>query len=512
MASMVSVDYTDMYQKCAERLREINALEGIQGQISWDEMTFMPPGAAATRGAQKSSLAGVVHEKRTTKELGDMLAILNDAPQGALSEVQKAVVRDEHKEFVKNIALPKDLVTRMAKLSSDANTAWVEARKASDFSMFAPFLQQWVDLNIEKAKYLDPTRKVYDVLLDDYEKGMTSARLDEIFDEVRTGLVPLIAELKKSDKGPDASWLQGEFDTDTQADMCREICLDLGFDVDRGRLDVSVHPFTGGSHPTDVRMTTRFKPDDITEGLTGAIHETGHAIYEQGRNLSPEWKDLAVSKALSMGVHESQSLLWERMVGLCPDFQNYLLPKMQKYFPGKFDGKTPEDLYLGINKVKERSAIRVESDEVTYTLHIILRYEIEKGLIDGSIKVEDVPAIWNQKMKEYLDVDVENDAEGCLQDVHWSMGALGYFPTYSLGAMNACQIFRFAQSRIPDLKSKIKAGDFDELRELLNEDVHKLGSLPTSGDELMEKVTGAKLNPQVFLEHLRSKYSRIYQL
>lgn len=511
--STAAVDYSKVYAKTADKLRELNALEGVSGLLGWDEMTFMPAGAAASRGLQKSALAGIIYDKSTDKDLGDMLVTLENAPDGQLDEVQKAVVRDERKNFIKNTALPKELVQRISQLQTDAYGAWVEARQTSNFSTFEPFLQQWIDVNIEKAKYIDPESTPYDVMLQDFEKGMTSERLDEIFNEVRAGLVPLIAEIRQSPNAPDASWLNGEFDTDVQAKMCRSICLDLGFDIDKGRLDVSVHPFTGGAHPTDVRMTTRFKPNEITEGLTGAIHETGHALYEQGRNLSPEWKDLAVSRALSMGIHESQSLLWERMVGLSKPFQNYLLPKLQESFPNaSFKAKTPEDLYLATNKLKERSVIRVESDEVTYTMHVILRYEIEKGLFDGSIKVADIPAVWKQKMKEYLDVDIENDAEGCLQDMHWSAGAFAYFPTYSLGAMYASQIFAYAKSKLPDLESSLAQGEFKELKALLNKDIHELGSLPASGDELMERVTGSKLDAQVYLQYLRQKYTEIYKL
>ena len=262
-------------------------------------------------------------------------------------------------------------------------------------------------------------------------------------------------------------------------------------------------------------MTTRFKANDLTEGLTGAIHETGHSLYEMGRNLDEEWKDQPVSTAMSMGVHESQSLLWERMVALSRPFQDYLLPKIQASFPNSgFAGKTPEDLYHGMNVVKDPSKIRVESDEVTYTMHVVLRYEMEKGLLDGSIAVKDVPTTWNAKMKEYLGAasEPQNDAEGCLQDVHWSAGALGYFPTYSLGAMYACQIFKTAEQEIPDLSTKISKGEFAPLKAWLNEKIHKKGSFYENGDELMKVVTGKPLDPQIFLSYLRDKYTAIYKL
>ena len=260
-------------------------------------------------------------------------------------------------------------------------------------------------------------------------------------------------------------------------------------------------------------MTTRFKENDITEGITAAIHETGHSIYEQGRNLDEDYYGLPINEALSMGVHESQSLLWERMVGLSEPFQHYLLPEIQKRFPDSaFKSKTPQDLYKAINTIRDPSMIRVEADEVTYTMHVILRYEIEKGLINGDVKVADVPKIWNEKMQEYLGVTPSNDAEGCCQDIHWSGGAFGYFPTYSLGAMYACQIYYAALEAIPDLDSLIKARDFTPLRKWLNDKVHRSGSFHPNGDELMIAVTGKPLDTKIFLDYLRKKYTKIYQL
>jgi carboxypeptidase Taq len=261
-------------------------------------------------------------------------------------------------------------------------------------------------------------------------------------------------------------------------------------------------------------MTTRFKENDITEGLTGAIHETGHSLYEQNRNSTEEFKDLPVSSAMSMGVHESQSLLWERMVALSKPFQSYLLPKIQETFPEvtSLQGKTPEQMYGAMNIMRDPSTIRVEADEVTYSLHVILRYEIEKDLINGHIQVQDVPKIWNEKMKEYLGVDITDDAKGCLQDVHWAAGAMGYFPTYSLGAIYACQIFEAAQADLEGLDDDIAAGRFTRLKEWLRVKVHESGSYHPSGDELMVAVTGKALDPQIFLRYLRNKYTEIYSL
>lgn len=505
-----ATDAPKAYTDLAAKLRELDALNGINGLLGWDELVMMPEGAVGSRGAQKSALAGALYDKRTDPQLGALLKQLKDAT-AELEPVQAAVVRDAYRSYTRETAIPKELAQRIAKLETDAYVAWVAARKASDFSQFAPYLQQWVDVNKQKAAAIDPAKPAYDVLLDDYEKGMTSARLDEIFAEVRKGLVPLIAELRSKGTPPADDWLKGTYDIDKQAALCKEVALELGFDTNNGRLDVSVHPFTGGAHPTDVRMTTRFKEHDLTEGLTGAIHETGHALYEQGRNLDKEWEGLPVNSALSMGIHESQSLFWERMVALSQPFAAWLLPRIRQHFPDFPERSVPE-FYEAINVMKSPSLIRVEADEVTYPMHIILRYEIERGLMDGSIKVEDVPKVWNAKMKEYLGTEPENDAQGCLQDVHWSAGLFGYFPTYSLGAMYACQIYEHAKQQLPDLDKQIEQGTFKPLREWLNDNIHRKGSFYASGDELMTAVTGNALQPQTFLSYLRNKYGKLYKL
>lgn len=506
-ATTVKADYDAL----AKKLKEVSALGGISGLLGWDEMVMMPAGAAESRAVQKAALAGVLHEKQTEAELGGLLAKLQAANLAdELDAYQQATVREAARDYGKLTAVPKELAQREAELESRGYQAWVKARQASDFAQFAPVLQEWVDLRREKARLVDPAGPVYDTLLDDYEKGMTAARLDEIFGQVKEGLVPLLADLRERGTAPSDTWLKGDYDTKRQAELCHKIAVAMGFSLENGRLDVSVHPFTGGAHPTDVRMTTRFKQDDLTEGITGAIHESGHALYEQGRNL--QYDGLPVNQALGMGVHESQSLLWERLVGLGRPFSAYLLPLMKEYFPQLPEDKGAEDLYAALNIVKVPSMIRVESDEVTYPLHIIIRYELEKALVEGSIQVADLPQLWNQKMNEYLGCEPESDARGVLQDVHWSAGLFGYFPTYSLGAMYATQIFKAAEAELPGLADDIAGGRFERLRLWLKEKIHKVGSLHTSGDELMKAVTGAPLDPQVFLAYIKDKYSELYRL
>jgi len=499
------------YEVLASKLREISSLGGISGLLGWDEMTMMPAGAVQSRASQKKALASVLHEKSTDPVLGELLSKLEQADLQSVDAYQQANVREASRNYRKAVALSEELVRREAGLESRGYQTWVQARQAKDWKLFAPVLKEWVAARRERAAAIDASKPPYDVLADDYSTGLTADRIRTIFDEVKAGLLPFLAELRSKSTAPESSWLMGNFETDKQAELCKEIALALGFDLEKGRLDVSVHPFTGGAHPTDVRMTTRFQAQDVIDGIVGTIHETGHALYEQGRNVDHD--GLPVSNAAGMAIHESQSLLWERMVGKSRPFATFLLPKLRQFFPEAFpEDKTDADLYRALNVIRERSFIRVEADEVTYPMHIILRFEIEEGLIDGSIDVDDVPGIWRGKMKEYLGIEPEDDAEGCLQDVHWSAGLFGYFPTYTLGAMSAVQIFDAAKQELPGLDKDMALGDFTKLREWLREKVHSVGSLHPTADDLLLAVTGKPLEPQIFLRYIREKYSEVYKL
>ena len=504
-----------LYNKFTSYYSELSHLGGIQGLLDWDQNVMMPAGAAEVRAKQMSSLAGVIHKMGTDSEYGHMLEQISKSPQFAaeLDRWEQANVRDALRDFEKHKNVPKELAQKLAALQSRGNTVWVEAREKKDFSLFAPVLEEWVALLKEKCRFVDPNVPPYQLLIDDYERGMQTQRFDELFEKLKAGLVPLIQAIKKSPVYAQHSQTNAflsaqKFPVNLQTEFNHALAEDLGFDRNCGRLDVSVHPFTGGSHALDVRMTTRYKDTDLIEGITGTIHETGHALYEQGRN--EKYHDLPVSQALSMGVHESQSLLWERMVGLSMPFWRRYFPKLQQKFAIGPE-VTAEQFHRAINTVQP-GFIRVESDEVTYPLHIIIRYEIEKGLFDGSIKVANVPAVWNAKMQEYLGITPTNDSEGCLQDTHWAVGLFGYFPTYTLGAIYASQIFQAALVKIPNLNECIGKGEFNVLKQWLNENIHQYGSLFPSGDELISRVTGQPLNADVFMQHLTSKYSAIYQL
>lgn len=510
----MSMDTTATYNELASKLKKTAALEGTMGLLGWDEQTMMPTGAEQARGQQKAVLAGILHETKTDPAIGKLLQQLDPASP-ELDQFQAATVRIAKEKFEQNARMSSELASKAAELTSRAYGAWTRARAEADFPSFAPLMKEVFELTKEMNAVTKPDMHVYDAAIDNFDPKMKSARIATIFDEVKAHLTPLISSIAskveadpKLHEVPPA--LQGgpNWDPVKQAAMCKEIAEAIGFDFTRGRMDVSVHPFTGGSHMTDVRITTRYSSENWIEGMAGTIHECGHAMYEQGRPV--KYMDLPVSDALGMATHESQSLLWERMVGQSLAFWKWATPIVHKYFPHTKD-ITPEEFYRVVNIVKP-SLIRVDADEVTYPLHVILRFEIEKGIFDGTLKVEDLPQLWDSKMKEYLGVVPPSTKEGVLQDVHWPSGAIGYFPSYTLGAMMASQIFEAAQREIPDLEKKIEQGKFLELRDWLNQRVHSQGSRPESADDLLQEVTGKRLDPNVFVSYLKSKYSSIYKL
>ncbi|ORX91968.1 M32 carboxypeptidase Taq metallopeptidase peptidase [Basidiobolus meristosporus CBS 931.73] len=500
------------YQKLVGHLTEISHLQGVLGLLEWDQQVMMPSGAASCRESQSSILTGILHDKKTNQELGDIISELDQSlEENVFNEWEKANIRDAKRAWDKEIKIPKRLAQRLSELSSRGYAAWTEARDRNQFSVFAPVLEDWVKALKEKANYIDPNRPVYDVLLDDFERGLTSDRLEQLFGDLKESLIPLVKKIKEKNWQPSAEFLtKNEFPVDPQVEFSHSVARDIGFDMKCGRLDVSIHPFTGGAHPTDVRMTTRYSATNLLSGLGGTIHETGHSLYEQARNK--DYENLPVSEALSMGIHESQSLLWERMVGQSLPFWEHYFSKLAKLFPEQLKDVSPKDLYLAYNTVKP-DYIRVEADEVTYPLHIAIRYEIEKDLVEGKIKVTDLPAIWNRKYEEYLGIPPPpTDTLGVLQDVHWSAGLVGYFPTYTLGAIYAVQFFRQAEKEVPQLTEEIRNGNFAPLKEWLNKSIHVKGSLIPSGDELAVSVTGEPLNAKLFGEYLVDKYSTIYNL
>mmetsp|Transcript_67069 Transcript_67069/g.111515 ORF Transcript_67069/g.111515 Transcript_67069/m.111515 type:complete len:544 (+) Transcript_67069:68-1699(+) len=512
------LDSSASYAHLKKLLLEVSTLSEVQGILGYDEQVFMPSGAAAARAAQKATMAKIIHEKSTGEEMRKAI----DSMRGVELDDQRqcANVRDAIDEFDKAARKSVELTEREARLESEAFVAWQSARAASDFSLFAPKLVEMFELKKEVAAVTRPGMRdePYNGALDAFERGMTAERLDNVFSELRQGLVPLLeAVLEKKRAHPEfdaphpALVAGPQWDVTKQAELSREVARQLGYRFENGRLDVSTHPFTGGAGPQDVRMTTRYS-ENWAEGFGATVHETGHALYEQGRDVTDEGRGLPCSTALSMGVHESQSLMWERMVLQSAEFWEWCVPLFHKYFPHTAECSST-DFYRTYNRV-EPGCIRVEADELTYPLHVVLRYDIERALFRGEMAVDDVPKYWNERMAADLGVSVPNDSQGCLQDIHWSFGAVGYFPSYTLGAIMAVQIFEAASAALGEaaLRTQIATGDFATLREWLRRNVHEVGSIPGSPDALLRRLTGEGVTPKPFLKYLTRKYSTLYEL
>lgn len=496
------------YQHLVQKLEEIVHLNGVMSTIGWDQEVMLPAGATEARAKQISALAGVIHERMTDPELGDCLAALSDEGADAFNAFERCNIREAQRSYALETKVPKRLVQELAELSSRGQGIWVAARQENKFSDFAPVIKRFLDLKKEWAQCVSPELKPYDANIDLFERGTTMAMITPIFERLKEELIPLIHRIQDHPCQPDASFLQGRFAIDRQESLARKISQDIGFNFAQGRMDVSVHPFCGGSHPTDVRITTRYKDSNFVESLYAVIHETGHALYEQGRPHA--MGDLPASESLTMGIHESQSLFWERMIAQSRFFCAHYLETIRAAFPDHLQHATVDSFYRAINTCKP-DFIRVEADEVTYPLHVILRYEIEKGLFDGSMRVDDLPEIWNELMRKYLGVEPPTDTLGVLQDSHWSGGAFGYFPSYTLGAMYACQFYKTLLNEQPGIERNISEGHFAPIKNWLNEKIHSQGRLYTP-QELVQRVTGESLNPDHFINYLKHKYSEIYDL
>lgn len=472
----------------------------------------MPQGGAGARGNQLQVLSGILHDHSTSKSLSDL--IIAAGLENPSDVYEKQIINMAKKDFDKNCKIPKELVEEAAKLESDSFEVWVRAKKDNRFDDFAQVLKKWIVLKKKMAGHIDPKKPVLDVLIDEFDPDMATSRLDELFSSIKKPLVELIQKIQKSKQNGnrfDTTFLkskEGLFDLQSQEKLSRQISKDIGFSFENGRLDVSAHPFTINMDRQDVRITTRYKNTEFLDGLSGTVHETGHALYEQGRNEN--YYGTPVSNAHGMSLHESQSLLWERHVGLSKPFWTKYWPEVQNTFQHVDKDIKVDAVYLAVNEV-EPNFIRVESDEVTYPMHIIMRYEIEKGLFDGTIEVENLAKVWDAKMQEFLGIVPENYAQGVLQDIHWAFGAFGYFPSYLCGAILSAQLFNKMQSSIDDVDGKISNGKFDELKTWLNKNIHEKGSLLTL-DDLMVEVTGEKLNPTYYLDYLYKKYEVIYKL
>jgi len=494
----------EAYNELVSTLAVPKQLERVSAVIHWDSMVTMPQNDVnhQQRALQSAALAGVIHEKTTDPQIGGLIAEVDAGPE-ALGEWSAANFRLMKKQYVEGSRVPEALEKRKAQLGNEAYMKWAKAREASDFSIFEDTLSECFETakEVAQCKMGDAEMPVYTKLLDDFETGMAESRINELFSTVQTALVPLIAKVLASKAQPDTSALHGTFPLDKQEELNKAVVQALGFE---GRQDVSVHPFTISFSSADVRITSRFRQDEWYQGLAGTVHETGHAIYESNLNADAA----SINSALSMGVHESQSLFWERHVGLSQPFWKCWGAKVRELMGVS---ASDEEIYRAVNHVNQ-GFIRVEADELTYPLHVILRTTLERDIVNGKMSVAELPQAWNALMKELLDVDVERDAQGCLQDVHWSGLAIGYFPTYLLGAICAAQLEHYIRKDLPEFDALVQGGEYAAIKGWLNEKIHKHGSFYGSMDELLERELGEKLNPQYYIDYLVNKYSDIYEL
>ena len=493
------------YQRLHSHFDKIGELENIAEISHWDEATMMPEGSGETRGRSLATLSGVIHDLKTDPKISEWL---NESEgDNSLDQWQKANLFEIRRIFAESSVIPTDLAQEIERSSSLSEQAWRKLRANNDWASMMPLLSRVVELVREKAKILADAKglSAYDALLDQYEPGLTSETINLEFSKLKAFLPNFIDDVIEIQGRQRAAPLKGTFEITKQRQLGIQIMKVMGFNFNKGRLDVSHHPFCGGT-PDDTRITTRYNEESFEESLMGVIHETGHALYEQG--LPVNWRNQPVGLARSMAVHESQSLLMEMQACRSKEFIKFITPLIQETFA---EGKTSDPNWGAANiqrlyRQVERGLIRVDADEVTYPLHVILRFEIERDLIDGRIGVAEIPSEWDQKMKDYLHIDTAGDyRDGCLQDVHWPSGLFGYFPSYTLGAMTAAQLFRSAKLSKADLLEQIGEGDFSSLVSWLHEKIHSRGS-SVSFDQLLVDASGETLNSDHFIEHLQTRY------
>jgi carboxypeptidase Taq len=501
------MDMASAYRELIERFKETRLLDSIGAIASWDQHTYMPPKGAGHRAEQMGYLAKLGHEKLTSPRLGELLAQIENTPLVKDAESAEAVnVREIRRTYDRAVKVPGKLVEEIARTVSAAQGIWAQARKDDQFPAFAPWLDKIVTLKREEAKAVGYKESPYDALLDEYEPGATAAQVTRVFAELRAELIPLVAAIASAPKKPRRDLLTREFPVDRQHIFGQAAAAAIGFDFQAGRLDTTVHPFCSGIGPGDCRLTTRYQPRELNQGLFGILHEAGHGIYEQG--LDPACFGTPMGSACSLGIHESQSRLWENQVGRSRPFWEHFLPRLQQTFPGTLDDVSVDDFVFAVNSV-EKSFIRVEADEATYNMHIILRFELEQALMCGDLKPMDVPGAWSEKFRRMLDLTPPSDAQGCLQDIHWSMGGLGYFPTYTLGNLYAAQFMQQARTDLGDLDGDFRVGQFGRLKGWLNARIHRPGQKYRPG-ELCRRVTGQALSHKPLIAYLRKKYEPLY--
>ncbi|MFQ6068453.1 MAG: carboxypeptidase M32 [Candidatus Bathyarchaeia archaeon] len=501
------------YDRLMAKARDVIILGSIESIIHWDMETKMPPKAINLRSQQLAMLSRIRHRMSTSPEIGALLSKIEKHPNyNTLNELQKRNVYLIRKHYDEQTKLPEELVVETARQQAITIDVWKKAKVAKDFSMFEPELKKLLELRKKAAEILmevKATATPYDALIDIFEPKMTAEAIGRIFEELREGLILVMKKCLNAGEQPDTSFLKRKVPLDTQRKISNELAKFMEYDVKSpkagGRIDETEHPFTTGYYD-DVRITTHYYEDNMASSLFSILHEGGHAIYDQG--LKPEWIYQPIGSGCSLGFHESQSRFVENIIGRSREFWIYFFPKLKQLTGNIFSGVTLDDFVRAINRVKP-SKIRVEADEVTYCLHVVIRFEIERELIAGKIAVADLPQIWNQKYKEYLGVEIENDSEGVMQDTHWASGYFGYFPTYALGNVYSGQLLAKLEKDMPNWKDQIANGNFHDVKKWLTENVHHYGNLYDPAI-LIKKITGEEINVKPYLEYLNKKYSWIY--
>ncbi len=500
------------YDRLMERMRRAHLLGSSASMLGWDQETMMPAGGLMHRARQLALLSKLRHEEATHPEIEELL----EACEGDRILMRDPLspeavnVRQIRREFERDRRVPTSLVEELSRTTSIAKHEWAEARKNSDFSRFAPALEKILNLTKRRAACLGIPEggEPWDALADLYEPGCRASDVEKVFTPLRKRLQTLLGELLASTTHPSNRFNETALPISQQEAFVRFVTEKIGFDFGRGRLDRSTHPFCNGTHPGDVRLTTRFTETCLNDALGSTMHEAGHGMYEQG--LPMEYVGLPMGEAVSLGIHESQSRMWENQVGRSRAFWQWCMPHLKEFFGCAVDGFNLDELY-GTANIVEPGYIRVEADEATYNMHVMVRFELERGLMNGSLSVKDLPGEWNRRYKDYLGLHVPDDRRGCLQDIHWSMGAIGYFPTYTLGNLYAAQFFDTARRTIPDLESQFARGDFSSLKHWLNTQIHAHGQRHMAAD-LCRVVTGQPLSPDHLITYLEGKLKPLYGL
>lgn len=495
------------FEELKRRLGEIKDLEAASFLLGWDQMTYMPSGGARARGEQMATLGKLTQERATDPRLGELLDELQEFEESHdYDSFEASLVRVARRKYERAVKVPPEFLARAYAHSAEAYNTWTEARPADDFDLVRPKLEKTLDLSREYAQFFPDRDHLGDPLIAERDYGMTVEQIKSVFDELRQGLVPIV-EAITAEPSADRSPVLGQFEERAQREFGERVIRDFGYDFERGRLDKTHHPFMTSFSIDDVRITTRYKEDDLTDGLFSTLHEAGHALYEQG--VDPALERTPLARGASSGTHESQSRLWENQVGRSFGFWQHYYPDLQDAFPSELSDVALDDFYKAINAV-ERSLIRTDADEVTYNLHVLIRFDLELQLLEGELEVRHLPEAWRDRYREDLGVAPEDDRDGSLQDVHWYAGFIGgMFQGYTLGNIMAAQIYATALKQAPSIPEGIERGEFDLLRSWLQENVYRHGNKFTA-NELLERVTGQELRVQPYLTYLREKFGPLY--